>query len=76
MNKPRRKTLNEIYGKIAELRDWLEEVKYDEEEYRDNMPENLHNSERYGIAEDACDNLDSALDSLDDALDCIESAAQ
>ncbi len=76
MNKQRRKTINEIYEKIAELRDWLEEVKDEEECYRDNMPENLQNSERYEIANEACDNLDYAMSSLDDALDYIESAAQ
>lgn len=76
MNKQRRKTLNEIYKKVAELRDWLEEVKDEEENYRDNIPENLQNSDRYGIAEEACDNLDSAISSLDEALDYIESASQ
>ena len=40
------------------------------------MPENLQNSERYEIAEEACDNLDSAISSLEEALDYIESAAQ
>lgn len=76
MNKQRRKTINEIYEKIAALRDLLEEVKGEEEEYRDNMPENLQNSERYYVAEEACDNLDSAISSLEEALDYIESAAE
>lgn len=76
MNKQRRKTINEIYDKLAELRDLLEEVKCEEEDYRDNMPENLQNSERYEIAEEACDNLDSALSSLEEALDYVESAAE
>lgn len=76
MNKQRRKTINEIYEKIADLRNLLEEVKGEEEEYRDNMPENLQNSERYYVAEEACDNLDSAISSLEEALDYIESAAE
>jgi hypothetical protein len=76
MNRIRRKTLNEIYDKLAELRDLLEEVKGEEEDYRDNMPENLQNSERYEIAENACDNMDSAVCSIEEALDYIESAAE
>ena len=76
MNKIRRKTLNELYDKLAELRDLLEEVKCEEEDYRDNMPENLQNSERYEIAENACDNMDSAVCSIEEALDYIESAAE
>lgn len=74
MNKQRRKTLTDIYDQIAELRDLLEEVKEEEEEYCDNMPENLQNSERYEVAVEACDNLDSALSSIEEALDYIESA--
>ena len=76
MNKQRRKTLNELYDKLAELRDLLDEVKCEEEDYRDNMPENLQNSERYEIAENACDNMASALSSLEEALDYIESATE
>lgn len=76
MNKIRRKTLNELYDKLAELKELLEEVKCEEEDYRDNMPENLQNSERYEIAENACDNMDSAISSLEEALDYIESAAE
>ena len=74
MNKPRRKTLADIREKLSELRDLLEEVMMEEEEYRDNMPENLQGSERYEKAEEACDNLDSARTSIDEALEYIESA--
>lgn len=76
MNNQRRKTLEEIHNKIADLRDLLEEVKDEEECYRDNMPENLQSSARYEIAENACDNMDSAISSLEEALDYIESASE
>ena len=76
MNKARRKNLNEIYERISELRDLLEGVKDEEEKYKDNIPENLQNSERYEIAENACDNMDEALSILEEALDYIESAAE
>lgn len=76
MNKNRRKALEEIRTQLSDLYDLLEEVKGEEEEYRDNMPENLQNSERHEIAENACENMDSALSSLEEALDYIESAAE
>lgn len=76
MNKQRRKTLNELYEKLAELRDILDEIKDEEEAYRDNIPENLQGSERYEKAEEACDNLDYALSSLEEVLEYIESAAE
>lgn len=69
MNKARRKTLDEIRDQIQDLRDQLEEVMNEEEEYRDNMPENLQNSERYEIAENACSNLDDALSSIESAAE-------
>lgn len=67
MNKQRRKTLNEIYGKVSELRDLLEEVKDEEECYRDNITDNLQNSGRYEIVENACDNIDRAISSIEEA---------
>lgn len=76
MNKIRRKALNEIYDKLAELRDLLEEVKGEEEDYRDNIPENLQSSERYEKADDACGQLEEAFEQLEYVLDCIEAAAE
>ncbi len=76
MNKMRRKTLQEIYDIVADARDNLEMVMQEEEEYRDNMPENLQGSERYEKAEEACDNLDSAIRSLDEVLEYIKVAME
>jgi hypothetical protein len=42
----------------------VESIYSEEEEYRDNMPENLQNSERFNIADEACNNLENALDYL------------
>ena len=48
----------------------------EEEEYRDNMPENLQGSERYEAADAAVDNMSSAVDALDEAISSIESAQE
>lgn len=41
MNKVRRKELQELYDIISEAKDSLEMLHDEEEEYKDNMPENL-----------------------------------
>ena len=51
-------------------------VKDEEEEYKDNMPENLQSSERYTRAEEIVDNLSEALDNLDTVLEYVEDATQ
>ena len=72
MNKIRRKQLDEIISKIGEVRDELESIMNDEEEYRDNMPENLQGSERYEISDNACSEMQAALDSLEEAISSVE----
>lgn len=74
MNRIRRKALNDIKDQIEMLRCTLEQLAEEEEEYRDNMPENLQGSERYEKADEACDSLNSALDSLDEAVEHIDEA--
>lgn len=50
MNKERRKSLREIQSKLDRLGQDLETLKEEEEEYRDNMPENLQESDQIGRA--------------------------
>lgn len=76
MNKIRRKTLQDLYNIIADAKDTLDEVRDEEECYKDNIPENLQSSERYERAEAAVDALESAVSSLEEALDYIEEAQE
>ena len=76
MNKARRKALDEVISKIEEAKELLENRQAEEEEYRDNMPENLQGSERYEAADAAVDNMSSAVDALDEAISSIESAQE
>ena len=76
MNKARRKALDEVIPKIGEAKELLENLQAEEEEYRDNMPENLQGSERYEAADAAVDNMSSAVDALDEAISSIESAQE
>ena len=81
MNNQRRRQIREIIQKITvllcEVEDVIEEieaVESDEEEYRDNIPENLVNSERYERAEAAVDALSNARDSLESSRDSMDEA--
>ena len=47
----------------------IECILHDEEDYRDNIPENLQNGYRYEMSEEACDNIESSLDVLRDISD-------
>ena len=76
MNRIRRKQLSDLIDKLYVIQADLEALKDEEEEYRDNMPENLQNSERYEKADTAVDNLDSALYSLEEMIGYIEEATE
>lgn len=76
MNKIRRKNPQSIIDQLEELKSSLEELQSEEEEYRDNMPENLQSSERYELADAACDNLYDAVSSLEESISSIESAIE
>lgn len=76
MNQARRKQLDEIIGKAQILIEKLEAIKEEEEEYRDNMPENLQGTEKYEKSESACDSMQEAIDYLEDVVTAIESAQE
>ena len=68
MNKARRKNIQDVVGQLEDLKSALEDVLHEEEEYRDNIPENLQGSERYEKADEACDTLSGAVDDLEDII--------
>lgn len=76
MNKVRRKNLQAIIDQLEELKGSLEDLQSEEEEYRDNMPENLQGSERYELADAACDNLCDAVSNLEEVISSIEAAIE
>jgi chromosome segregation ATPase len=76
VNNPRRKELERIANAITELKEQLEILQEEEDEYRDNMPENLQGSERYEKAEATCENLYSAVSSLEEAIDFINESME
>lgn len=76
MNKIRRKNLQTIIDRLEDIKADLEEITYEEEEYRDNIPENLQGSKKYERADEACDNLNDAADTLNEVIDSITTAME
>lgn len=82
MNKSRRKELMEWVGKAEswaaqgeELKSELENICTDEQDYFDNMPENLQGSMRGMDAEEAIDAMNEAIECMDNAIVAAEEAA-
>ena len=78
MNKMRRKELVNLIKTIEKVQDkddiyevtsTLENIRDDEEEYYDNIPENLQSSQRAYDSEAAIDNMNDALDLLEEAYE-------
>ena len=76
MNKARRKALKVILESVQDLRDQLELLHDEEEEYRESIPENLQSSEKYEKADAAVYALSEAVESLENAAAEIESAME
>lgn len=50
----------------------LESILNDEQDYLDNIPENLQGSERYEVAEAAVDNLETAMSAIEDIISNVD----
>lgn len=81
MNKSRRNELSKIIRRLNAIRDKedlyglideLDTLKDEEQDYYDNIPENLQNSQRAQDSEQAIDNLEEALDLLNEVYDADE----
>lgn len=76
MNNIRRKSLTDIKDRIESLKSDLETLLEEENDYLDNIPENMQGGERYEKAENAVSSLENAVSSLEEAMDDIESATE
>ena len=83
MNKQRRKDIYIVVQMLLsiiqngevnpdKLNSILRDVEYlqnEEEDYRDNIPENMQGGDRYERADEACDNLSYAYDYISEAIE-------
>ncbi len=72
MNKERRDRLSDVIASLEEAKDLLEDVKADEQEAFDNMPEGLQSSERGSKMMDYIDIMEEAGDKIDKVCEFID----
>ena len=79
MNKSRRLELRKLIRAINSAQsdndldnciNTLDGILWDEQNYYDNIPENLQYSERATTSEEAIENIEAALECLNEALNC------
>jgi len=68
MNNTRRKALAKLLPDIERIKAELEQLRDEEQDAFDAMPEGLQQSERGQISEDAVSSLDCAVDGLEEAI--------
>lgn len=76
MNKIRRQALQALAEQLEGIKSILEDLQSEEEEYRDNMPENMQGGERYEKADVAISNIEDAVSYIDEAISSIEDAIE
>ena len=72
MNNERRKALRRWNKRAEELKSDLENILWDEQNYYDNIPENLQFSERAEASEEAINQMEDAIDDLGDVIEAID----
>ena len=72
MNKQRRKQLEKAFDLVNQAQDILQDVKEEEEEALENLPDSIRNSDRGIEMEGFAEMLEDAFNALDDANSIIE----
>lgn len=81
MNKARRKELSKVVSELNIIKDkdalydcinTLESIRDDEQDYYDNIPENLQYSQRAEDSEAAIENMEEALDLLNELYEAAD----
>jgi hypothetical protein len=72
MNNKRRQQLRKLIEKMEVLKDELEVIASDEQEYFDTMPENLQGSTNGMNSEEAIDKMADAIVCVEEAIEAIE----
>ena len=72
MNRSRRKRLGDAFKKVSEAMEILEEVKAEEEESYENLPDNFRDGEKGEEMQNYIEMLGEAYNSLDDGNSVIE----
>ena len=71
MNKDRRKLIEKAVGLLSDAKELIEQAAEEEQDYADNMPENLQGSERHENAEQAASELCDCAGELESVIDTL-----
>jgi predicted nucleic acid-binding Zn-ribbon protein len=74
MNAERRKAIDQLRAEIDALKTRIGDLAGEEASYRDDLPENMQDGEKYDKADAAVDALEAAQDSLNDAMEELDEA--
>ncbi len=72
MNKERRARLSDVVSSLRQCVDDINDIDSDEEESRENLPENMHDGDRYQESEEYSDKMNEAVSLIEEAIDAIE----
>ena len=76
MNKQRRKEIETLLTRAEILKSDIETIRDEEAEYAEEMPENLHGSEKHEAAEEVVALIEEAVDALDTVNDALTGASE
>jgi len=76
MNNIRRSQIAKLKSQLEEVRDSISDLCNEEQEYYDNMPESIQESEKGDAAQAAADALQSACDEIDSAVSELDTAIE
>ena len=71
MNKVRRAKIEKASGYLRDAHQMLTEVRDEEQDALDSMPESFQDTDRYTEMEDAIDILEEAVDQIDETIDVL-----
>ncbi len=72
MNKRRRVKIKHLYEKLQSFYDELDDIKTEEEEAFDNMPEGIQGSSVGEESEECMQDIEAALEGIGNVIDCLE----
>jgi flagellar biosynthesis chaperone FliJ len=76
MNKERRKALSSMQAQLEGIKAEIADIRAEEQDYFDNMPESLQGGDKGQQAEAAIGLLDEAISQLEEASGNLESASE
>lgn len=71
MNKNRRAEIRGIIDDLEDIKLKLDIIKAEEEEYLDDIPDNLQESQNYTLSKEAIDNISSSIDDINDGIESL-----